>query len=225
MKVDPRNPGWPDRDRFILSKGHGSLGYYTALTEAGFITKEQLFTFEENAGSLPGQPSLNMEMGIEFSSGSLGMGLALGGGVALAGKKQNRNFNVYVLLGDGECNEGSVWEAAMSASHYHLDNLVAIVDCNKMQSDGPTHTIMNMGDLAAKWSSFGFTPFAVDGHNVAALYDTLVIASEPKEGRPTVVIANTVKGKGVSFMENDNTWHHNRLVQAQYDTAMSELGE
>ncbi len=225
MKLDPENPEWADRDRFILSKGHGTLGYYTALAEAGIITSDELGTFEENGGFLPGQPIMNMKKGIEFSSGSLGLGLSLGVGVALSGRKQNKDYNVYVLMGDGECNEGSVWEAAMAASHFKLDNLIVIIDYNKMQSDGPSHTVLDMGDIEAKWSSFGFKTFTVDGHNINETYSTFKIATNDKAGKPAVIIANTIKGKGVSFMENNNEWHHNRLVQSQYEAALAELGE
>lgn len=225
MKLDPQDPEWVDRDRFVLSKGHGTLGYYTALAESGLITFDELGTFEENGGFLPGQPTMNMEKGIEFSSGSLGLGLSLGVGVALAGRKQNKDYNVYVLMGDGECNEGSVWEAAMAASHFKLDNLIAIIDCNKMQSDGASHTVLDIGDFEAKWVSFGFNSLTVDGHNIVETYSAFEIASNGKRGKPSVIIANTVKGKGVSFMENNNKWHHNRLVQSQYQAALAELSE
>ncbi len=225
MKLDPQQPGWVDRDRFILSKGHGALGYYTALAESGFITSDELGTFQGNGGFLPAHPAMNMEKGIEFSSGSLGLGLSFGVGVALAGRKQSKCYNVYVLVGNGECNEGSVWEAAMAASHFKLDNLIVIIDSNKMQSDGASHTVLDMGDLGAKWTSFGFKAFTVDGHNIIEMYSTLKIATNDKTGKPVVIIANTVKGKGVSFMESNNEWHHNRLSQSQYQTALGELSE
>jgi len=225
MKLDPQQPEWVDRDRFILSKGHGALGYYTALAESGFITSDELGTFQENGGFLPAHPAMNMGKGIEFSSGSLGLGLSFGVGVALAGRKQSKCYNVYVLVGNGECNEGSVWEAAMAASHFKLDNLIVIIDYNKMQSDGASHTVLDMGDLGAKWTSFGFKAFTVDGHNIIEMYSTLKIATNDKTGKPVVIIANTVKGKGVSFMENNNEWHHNRLSQSQYQTALGELSE
>ena len=225
MKLDPQNPEWVDRDRFVLSKGHGTLGYYTALAESGLITSDELGAFEENGGYLPGQPTMNMEKGIEFSTGSLGLGLSLGIGVALAGRKQNKDYSVYVLMGDGECNEGSVWEAAMAASHFKLDNLIVIIDYNKMQSDGASHTVLDMGDLEAKWASFGFNAVTVDGHNIVEMYNAFKIVSNKKSGKPPVIIANTIKGKGVSFMENNNEWHHNRLVQSQYQAALAELSD
>jgi len=220
MKFHPDNPRWKERDRFILSKGHGTLGYYTALAEAGLITFEELSTFEKNGGFLPGQPVMNPDKGIEFSSGSLGHGLSLGVGVALAGKKQNAEFRVYVLMGDGECNEGSVWEAAMAARHYQLSNLIAIIDANDMQSDGARCNIM-AADYEAMWRGCGWDVVVTDGHDVGSLYETLRTAN--RSDTPRVIIARTTKGKGISFMEGNNEWHHNRLTQAQYDIATGEL--
>lgn len=223
MKIEPTNPKWDERDRFILSKGHGSLGYYTAMAEAGIISFEDLNTFEENGGAFPGQPSKNIDKGIEFSSGSLGLGLSLGTGVALSGKRKGKKFRTFVLMGDGECNEGTVWEAAMSASHFKLGNLVAIVDRNGIQSDGPSNTILDMGDIAEKWRAFGWDVVEVDGHDIEALLDGFL---KPRSdvGKPMVVIAKTVKGKGVSFMEGNNDWHHNRLTAEQREAALREIG-
>jgi transketolase len=225
MRIDPKNPDWPDRDRFILSKGHGALGYYAALAKSGFITSDEIKTFQENGGFLPAHPVMNMEKGIEFSGGSLGLGLSFGVGIALSGRKQNKDYNVYVLVGNGECNEGSVWEAVMAASHFKLDNLIVIVDYNKMQSDGSSDTVLCMGDIEAKWTSFGFKVFTVDGHNIIEMNNTFKIAVNNNKGKPVVIIANTVKGKGVSFMENNNEWHHRRLSQAQYEMGLAELSE
>lgn len=222
MKIDPQNPNWEDRDRFILSKGHGTLGYYTALAEAGLIEVDELATFEANEGFLPGQPTLNMAKGIEFSSGSLGLGLSLGIGVAMTAKRMSKDYKTFVLMGDGECNEGTVWEAAMAASHYGLNNLIAIIDKNCIQSDGGCSIIMNMGDMAGKWRSFGWEVVEVDGHNICEIYDAFLNSSRSAT-KPYVVIASTVKGKGVSFMENNNEWHHSRLSKTQYDAAMLEL--
>lgn len=222
MRLNPLYPEWPDRDRFILSKGHGTLGYYTALAEAGLITQEELTSFETNEGFLPGQPMMNREKGIEFSSGSLGLGLSFGIGIALIGKQQGKNFRVFVLMGDGECNEGSVWEAAMAASHFKLNNLIAIIDYNKMQSDGATRHIMDMQNFSSKWDSFGWVTHEVNGHDITELYGAFsqdVFSSD----KPHVIIANTVKGKGISFMENNNEWHHNRLSASQFELAMMEL--
>jgi transketolase len=222
MKIDPKNPRWEDRDRFILSKGHGALSLYTAMAEAGLIGSEDLDTFEINGGDFPGQPAMNMDKGIEFSSGSLGHGLSLGVGVALAGKRRGKDFRTFVLMGDGECNEGTVWEAAMAASHFALGQLVAIVDSNKLQSDGPNSAILDMKDLVSKWRSFGWDAVEVDGHDPTRLYDVFM-AQRVAADMPFVVIANTVKGKGVSFMENNNEWHHNRLSKEQHDVAVAEL--
>jgi len=223
LKRDPKNPHWEKRDRFILSKGHGTLGYYTALAEAGYFSIDELYTFEENEGFLPGQPAMNMDKGIEFSSGSLGLGLSLGVGVALNAKKQKRDYSTFVLMGNGECNEGTVWEAAMSAAHFKLDHLIAIIDHNHMQSDGKSSEIMDMGDLAAKWRCFGWEAAEVDGHDVGAIYN--VFSNIPRGGRPFVVIAHTVKGKGISFMENNNEWHHSYLSKEQYGRAVAEINK
>jgi transketolase len=188
--------------------------------EAGLITREELFTFEKNGSILPGQPVMNREKGIECSSGSLGHGLSLGIGLALAGKQRGSAHRVFVLMGDGECNEGSVWEAAMAANHYRLSNLVAILDANDMQSDGARCDIMT-ADYSVIWKGFGWDVLVVDGHNVKDLYETL--SMENRTESPRMIIARTVKGKGVSFMENKAEWHHNRLTQEQYDAAMREL--
>lgn len=223
MRYDRGNPLWSGRDRFILSKGHGVLGYYTALAEAGFVPVEDLLTFEKTESYLVGHPVINKEKGIEFSNGSLGMGLSLGIGVALAGRKRNNNYKVYVLMGDGECNEGSVWEAAMAAAHFKLDNLVAIIDKNNFQLGGPNKEIMDVGDLAAKWRSFGWDAQEVNGHDVGELYDAFSKANTP--GVPALIVANTIKGKGVSFAENNNAWHHAALSKLQYELAVTELNK
>ncbi|MDE4907330.1 transketolase [Methanogenium marinum] len=223
LRFDPKNPEWDGRDRFILSKGHGVLAYYTALAEAGFFPKDELLKFEVNGECLPGHPILNMEKGIECSTGSLGMGLPFGAGLALAGKMQKKSYRTYVLVGDGECDEGSIWECAMFASHYHLSNLIAIVDSNKLQYDGPCCEIMNLDNFKAKWESFGWDVTEVDGHNVKELYDAFSVCSHSSNGKPQVIIADTVKGKGVSFMENNKEWHHSTLSQKQYDLAMQEI--
>ena len=223
MRLDRNNPEWSERDRFILSKGHGVLGYYTALAEAGFVPLEDLKTFEKTESYLLGHPVINREKGIEFSNGSLGMGLSLGIGVTLAGRRRNQKYKVYVLMGDGECNEGSVWEAAMAASQFKLNNLITIIDRNNFQQTGASSDIMSVGDLAAKWASFGWNVTEVDGHNVGELYDSLgrVSASE----KPATIIAHTVKGKGFSFSENNNAWHHAPLSKSQYELAVDELNK
>lgn len=220
MKYDTQSPGWEERDRFILSKGHGALTYYAALSYAGFIPKDELYTFKTNGTKLYGHPSINPEYSIEFSSGSLGQGLSLGVGVCLALRnKCNHTSRTFVLLGDGECDEGSVWEAAASASHYHLHNLVAIVDKNKIQYDGWTESVLSMESMLEKWESFGWEVVSVDGHDVGQLYNALTM----KTDKPLAVIANTVKGCGVSFMENNPIWHNSRLTQEQYNQAIEEV--
>mgnify|MGYP000456283198 FL=1 len=221
MKLDPKNPKWENRDRFILSKGHGVLGYYTALSEIGYISEKDLKTFEKDGTYLFGHPVMNRSKGIEFSNGSLGMGLSLGIGVALAGKRKNIDYKVYVLMGDGECNEGSVWEAAMAGPHYKLDNLVAILDKNNLQQTGTNSEIMSVSDLGAKWKSFGWQVFEIDGHNVPEIYETFL--SVKNQNGPVAIVANTVKGKGFSFAENNNAWHHAPLSSSQYEAALEEL--
>ena len=221
MKYDPKNPEWSERDRFILSKGHGVLGYYTALVEAGFISKEDLMSFEKTGSYLLGHPVMNRSKGIEFSNGSLGMGLALGIGVALSGKRRNSKFKVYVLMGDGECNEGSVWEAALAAPQFKLNNIFAIVDRNKFQQTGSNKEIMSVGNLESKWKSFGWQVVRIDGHSVEELYDTFSAGYDPK--KPVAIIAHTIKGKGFSFSENNNDWHHAPLSRSQYEQALEEL--
>jgi transketolase len=222
MNVDAGNPFWLERDRFLLSKGHGSLALYTALAEAGFLTAKDLELFELPEGILPAHPAMRIGNGIEISSGSLGLGLSVGIGISLAGRKAGRSYRTFVLMGDGESNEGTVWEAAMAASHFKLDSLTAIIDSNGLQSDGSCSTIMDMNSHEAKWRSFGWETRCVDGHDVAALYEAFT-APRTEPGRPLAIIASTVKGKGVSFMESNNEWHHNWLTQDKYDAALQEL--
>lgn len=223
LRYDASNPVWEERDRFILSKGHGALGYYSALWAAGIISDEVFASFQTNESDLIAHPVMNPLLGIESSNGSLGQGLSMGIGLALAARKKGAPYRVFVLLGDGECNEGSVWEAIMAGAHFELDNLVAIVDRNSFQSDGKGDVIMGLGDLAKRWECFGWNVRAVDGHDVAAVYQAL--AGPAVEAKPTVVVARTTKGKGVPFMENNNDWHHNRLTRAQYEQALREMGE
>lgn len=212
---------WESRDRFILSKGHGVIGFYAALVEEGLIPQQDIQDFEHNDTYLLGHPVKNPQYGIEFTNGSLGMGLSIGVGVAIAAKRKKENFITYVLLGDGECCEGSVWEAAISASHFKLDNLIAIIDKNQYQLGGLTKEIMDTKSLAEKFTSFGWQAEEIDGHN------HLEILSAFKKGQdtnqPRVIIANTVKGKGFSFSENNNGWHHAVLTEKQYEEALQEL--
>ena len=222
LRYDPSHPRWDERDRFILSKGHGVLGYFSALLVAGIISEETYKTFQTNESDLIAHPVMNLDLGIESSNGSLGQGLSMGVGIALAAKKKNRPFKVYVYMGDGECNEGSVWEAVMSASQLGLSNLTAIVDYNKLQSDGDSRQIIDLEDLAGKFKAFGWNVQEIDGHDIAEIAKAF---DEPsRSGRPKVLVAHTVKGKGISFMENNNEWHHNRLTKSNFELALAELG-
>ena len=223
MKIDKKNPNWEDRDRFILSKGHACLAYYAALCEIGYISKEELKTFEKNNSNLLGHPVINKKLGIDFSNGSLGMGLSLGIGVALSAKKKKKKFNVYVIVGDGECNEGSVWEAAMAAPNFKLNNLYAIIDKNNFQQTGSNKDIMSVESLKDKWSSFGWHTTELDGHNIQELYNFFNTCSSID--KPKAIIANTIKGKGFSFSENNNDWHHSVLTKSLYDKAVKELAK
>ena len=223
MNYDIKNPEWKDRDRFILSKGHGVLGYYTALHEIGLVSKDDLMTFEKTNSYLLGHPVMNRKKGIEFSNGSLGMGLSVGIGVALAAKKNKKNYKVYVLIGDGECNEGSVWEAAMAAPNFKLNNIVAIIDRNNLQQTGTNKEIMSVGEIAEKWRSFAWDVIELDGHSIKELYDAFI--NQRNSIKPIAIIANTIKGKGFSFSENNNDWHHKVLSKSQYELAIKELNK
>ena len=215
------NPTWESRDRFILSKGHGVLGFYATLREYNFLSEKQIKTFMKNESELIAHPIMNPSNGIESSNGSLGHGLSFGVGLAWAAKYKLEKNRVFVLLGDGECNEGSIWEAAMSASQLGLDNLIAIVDINGLQNDGLTSEILDPGKMELKWQSFGWDNYLIDGNS---LYDIHRVFSTIKpNAKPVVILANTVKGKGVDFMENNNRWHHNRLTKTQYDSAIVSL--
>ena len=223
MNHNPKDPRWEDRDRFILSKGHGVLGFYPALSLAGYFPVEQLLTFDSDESELVGHPCMNLDYGIEASTGSLGPGLSIAAGYALAAKLDKKKFSVYCLLGDGECDEGSVWEAVMAVNQYRLDNLVAIIDRNRLQSDGLSREIIQMDDMAEKWRAFGWLVREINGHDVGEIIDALHIKSRPV-GRPYVIIAHTIKGKGVSFFEDDNAWHYGRLTNEQAEQAYKELG-
>jgi len=220
MNLNEKNRYSEKRDRFILSKGHACLAYYAALCEIGFIKKDELKTFEKNDSNLLGHPVANKELGIEFSNGSLGMGLSLGIGLCISSKKKKSNFKVYVILGDGECNEGSVWEAMMAASHFKLDNLYTFIDRNNFQQTGSNNEIMSLDNLKAKLTSFGWNTIEIDGHNINEISNSLNLNIENK---PTAIIANTVKGKGFSFSENNNSWHHAVLTKSTYEKALTEL--
>jgi|TARA_B110000967_G_C18886265_1_gene564168 transketolase len=220
MRIN-KDPNWDDRDRFILSKGHACLAYYAALCEVGYISKEELKTFEKDDSNLLGHPVINKKLGIDFSNGSLGMGLSLGIGVSISLKKKNKNNSVFVVLGDGECNEGSVWEAAMAASNFKLDNLYAIIDKNNFQQTGSSQDIMNTDSLKDKWSSFGWDTVSLNGHDIEELYEYFNTSQDLK--KPRAIIANTIKGKGFSFSENNNDWHHAVLTKSLYEKGLKEL--
>ena len=223
MSIDKNNPTDAFRDRFILSKGHACLILYSALMELELISKKEIKNFESDNSDLPGHPVINRAKGIEFSNGSLGMGLSVGIGVALALQKKNIKSKVYVAMGDGECNEGSVWEAAMSASNFNINNLIAIVDKNNFQQTGSTNEIMKNDNLKQKWESFGWNVVEIDGHNISEIYNSFL--SKGLKNKPKLVLANTIKGKGFKFSENKNEWHHSIMTQKIYDEALKELNE
>lgn len=216
-------PTWKGRDRFILSKGHGSMTLFAALEANGIITEEKLLSFSQNGGDLLCTSHFIPELGMEYSNGTLGFGLSYSVGLALAAKRTNNPYHVYVLLGDGECNEGSICEAAMSAIPFKLSNLTAIIDLNSMQSDGKTSDVMDV-QLENIWKGFGWEVLKIhDGHSVSELLNAF---DQPrKEGIPRVIIAPTIKGKGISFMENNNEWHHNILSKEVYEKALKELSQ
>ena len=231
MRVRPAEPTWPDRDRFILSKGHSSIGLYSALAVRGYFPVEELLTFDSLGSRLQGHPDMTRLPGLDMSTGSLGMGISAGIGIALGTRLAGRDSRTFVMLGDGECQEGEVWEAAFLAPRYHLDNLIAIVDHNKLQQygwpgAGPEDRLPPAwpGELVAKWSAFGWRVLEVDGHDMAAVVRVLEEATVG-DGRPVAIIANTIKGRGVSFMEGRYYWHTRTMTAEEFATAMADLGE
>lgn len=221
LRVDPQNPRWPERDRFILSKGHAGAGVYAALSERGFFPTGRLKDHYQDGSDLSGHVSHKGIPGVEFSTGSLGHGLPVGTGMAKAGKLRGANHRVFVLLSDGECDEGSNWEAILFAAHHQLDNLVAVIDYNKIQSLAAVSETLGLEPFTDKWQSFGWDVTEVDGHDHAEL--SAALACRESNGRPRVVIAHTTKGKGVSFMENSVLWHYRTARGAEFDAAMLEL--
>lgn len=219
LNIDVNNQKDPERDRFVLSKGHCVEAYYSVLNDLGFITDEELSTYAKFNSRLISHPT-NKVPGIEFNTGALGHGLSVGVGMAIGAKKCGYDSRICVLMGDGELAEGSVWEAAMAAAHYELDNLVAIIDRNGLQISGSTEKVMSQEDLQQRWTAFGFNTVVVDGHNIGAILDVL---NNRVKGKPTAIIAKTIKGKGVSFMENQAAWHHKVPTAEQYEQAMLEL--
>lgn len=221
MNIDPQNPDWPDRDRFVLSKGHACPVLYAALAERGFFDKEILNTLRQYHSILQGHPDMNKVPGLDMTAGSLGNGLSAGLGMALSAKHKGQDYMTYVMLGDGECQEGMVWEAAMAASHYHLNNLVAIVDCNGVQINGWVNDIMREEPFADKWKAFGWNVIDIDGHSIR---EVLIALHEARTMRsPTVILARTVKGKGVSFMEDQAAWHGAAPNAEQLAQAMEDI--
>lgn len=221
MNHDPKNSKWEQRDRLIISKGHVTPVIYVTLANAGYFPKEELKTFRKFGSRLQGHVHFKVP-GVEFNTGSLGHGLSVANGIAIGAKMLNQTFRTYCLMGDGEIQEGSVWEAAMSSSHYKLDNVCAIVDYNKVQENGPVNEIKNLEPLAAKWKSFGWHVLEVDGHDLKALCQALDELESVKE-KPTVIIAHTIKGKGISFMEGKAAWHGKAPNKEQLQMALAEL--
>jgi transketolase len=222
LGLDSQNPQWDDRDRFLLSAGHKCLVQYTALAMRGFIPLELLDTFDQLDSSLGGHPIFGTCPGIEASTGSLGHGLSIGVGMAIAGKIDKRAYRVFVVVGDGECDEGSIWEGAMAAAKFKLDNLVAIVDYNKLSIDGPVADVMPLEPFSDKWRSFGWSCREIDGHNMEQIVDTLE-AVPFERGKASVIIAHTVKGKGVSFMENNLAWHARAPSREEAKRAIEDI--
>jgi transketolase len=222
LRVDPERPDWPERDRFILSKGHGAAALYAVLAEKGFFPKEWIQTFYQNGSRLAGHATHTNVPGVEISTGSLGHGLSVATGMALAAKRDGRGYRVFALLSDGECDEGSTWEPILFAPQHKLDNLVAIVDYNKIQSLGSVKEVMDLEPFADKWRAFGWAVSEIDGHDVEAIESTF--ARLPFEvDRPSCVIAHTVKGKGVTFMEDQLLWHYRTPQGEEFAAALKEL--
>jgi transketolase len=222
MRIDPANPCWEERDRLILSKGHACPALYSTLAERGYFDKSWLYSVRRLNSRLQGHPDMNKTPGIDMTSGSLGNGLSTGLGIALALRIRKIRSNVFVILGDGESQEGEVWEAAMAAPRLGIDNLIAIVDYNHLQSGGYTDQILSLEPLRNKWEAFGWQVFEMNGHNMEDIVTKLEMAVS-FQGRPVAVIAHTIKGKGVSFMENNHIWHGRIPTQAEYEQALAEL--
>ena len=224
MNIDAKSPDSPDRDRLVLSKGHASAALYAVLAEKGYIDKEGLKTFRNIDSNLQGHPDMNKVPGVDMTTGSLGQGLSVANGMALSSKLDSRGYRVYCILGDGELQEGQVWEAAMTAEKYQLDNLCVIIDANELQLTDTTMNIkgINQNDIEQKFRAFGFQTVVIDGHNIESIIRALTIA-EMTKGKPTAIICKTIKGKGVSFMENQIDWHGKAPNDEEYKIAMKEL--
>ena len=223
MNINEKEPKDMLRDRFVLSKGHCSPALYACLAQRGFINKEELKTFRKVEGNLQGHPDMNKVSGVDMTTGSLGQGLSVANGMALSSKLNHDGYRVYCLLGDGEIEEGQIWEAAMTANKYKLDNLCVILDYNNLQIDGTIEEVKGLDNIEGKWKSFGFNTITVDGHNIEQLIDSFETAKMTK-GKPTIIIAKTTKGKGVSFMENKSEWHGKAPSEEEYNLAIKEIG-
>jgi transketolase len=224
LRHNPKDPGWPERDRFVLSKGHAAPVLYGALAESGYFERSLLSTLRKYGSILQGHPDMRKVPGVEISSGALGHGLAAANGMALAGRLDGKDYHVYVMIGDGESQEGPVWEAAMFAAHYKLEEVIAILDNNGLQIDGPVSCVMGIEPVRDKWQSFGWRVLEIDGHDVLAIAGALSEA-RGSLGKPTMIIAHTIKGKGVSFMENQVDFHGKAPSKEQMIRALEELGE
>ena len=222
LRVDPKAPRWEDRDRLVLSKGHVCPALYAALAMKGFFPEEELRTFRRVGSRLQGHPDLNKAPGVDFTAGSLGQGVSAAAGMALAGKLSGKDYRVYTILGDGELQEGEVWESAMFSAHYKLDNLCYIIDNNGLQIDGNVRDVCSPYPIDEKFAAFGFHVVNIDGHDFGEIEAALAEAKTVK-GKPTAIIAKTVKGKGVSFMENNAAWHGSAPNKEQYETALADL--
>lgn len=223
MRVRPTEPDWQERDRFVLSKGHACTSLYATLAECGYFPTEELSTLRQYGSRLQGHPDMKATPGLDTSSGSLGQGLSIASGMALAGKLQNASYRVYALLGDGELEEGQIWEAAMAARRYALDNLIAIVDANGLQINGSVEDVAGLSDIEGRFTSFGWHVLSIDGHDIAAIRGAFAAARETSDV-PTVIVAHTVKGKGISYMENQAKWHSGTPSEDEYRMAVRELG-
>lgn len=222
MRVDPQNPGWSDRDRFVMSKGHAAPALYAALAGRGFFPREELLSLRKLNSPLQGHPDMKKVPGVDMSTGSLGQGISAAVGMSLAGKLDKKDYRVFVVLGDGEIEEGQVWEAAMAAAHYQLDNLIAFLDHNGLQIDGPVTEVMSPEPVDEKFKAFGWHVERINGHSFAEIAAAVEAAKKVKD-KPTMIIADTVKGKGVSFMENQVGWHGNAPSREQAEQALAEL--
>lgn len=223
LRIDPANPQWEDRDRFVLSKGHAAIGLYPVLADLGFYAPSKLDNFTKLGSSFGDHPDMKKIPGIDFSSGSLGHGLSVALGMALAGRMARRDYRTYCMLGDGELNEGQIWEAAMAAGHFKLQGLVGIVDRNQLSIDGPTEKVMSVEPLVDRFASFGWDVKRIDGHDMSSVLATLGALKPAGEGKPQMIIADTIKGRGVKYMELSLDWHVGNLVGADYDDAWSEI--